>query len=82
MEIDLGRFGHALGFNLQRLGGESHPAQLLQYLNVNAGDGAVKTVGRELVEPGQPRLPGIAGLPAPVVHLWRVPQATNIRGLP
>jgi hypothetical protein len=48
MKLDLGRFGQALGFNLEQLaGGQSNPAQFLEYLK--ASGGAVATVGHEHV---------------------------------
>jgi hypothetical protein len=48
MKIDLGRFAQAIGFNPQQLaGGQSNPAQLLQYLRATSG--AVELVGGELV---------------------------------
>jgi hypothetical protein len=48
MKLDLARFGQVLGFNLQALtGGQSNPAQLLEYLK--ASGGTVTPVGHELV---------------------------------
>jgi len=48
MKLDLGRFGQALGFNLEQLaGGQSNPAQFLEYLK--ASGGAVAIVGHEQV---------------------------------
>jgi len=44
LKIDLGRFAQAVGFNLQQLaGGQSNPAQLLQYLKATSG--SVELVG-------------------------------------
>src|SRR6202035_1659761 len=48
MKIDLGRVGQAAGFNLEQLaGGQSNPAQLLEYLKGSGG--RVTTVGPELI---------------------------------
>ncbi|MFI4977594.1 MAG: hypothetical protein ACHP93_02410 [Solirubrobacterales bacterium] len=48
MKIDVSKFGQALGFNLQQLaGGQSNPAQFLEYLK--ASGGTVTPVGHELV---------------------------------
>ena len=48
MKLDLGRFGQALGFNLEQLaGGQSNPAQFLEYLK--ASGGTVAIVGHEHV---------------------------------
>jgi hypothetical protein len=48
IKLSLARVGQALGFNLQQLaGGQSNPAQFLEYLRASAG--AVTPVGRELV---------------------------------
>jgi hypothetical protein len=48
MKIDLGRVGQAAGLNLEQLaGGQSNPAQLLEYLKGSGG--SVTTVGHELV---------------------------------
>ena len=48
MKLDIARVGQALGLNLQSLtGGQSNPAQLLEYLK--ASGGTVTAVGRELV---------------------------------
>jgi hypothetical protein len=48
MKIDLARVGQAAGFNLEQLaGGQSNPAQLLEYLKGSGG--GVTTVGHELV---------------------------------
>jgi hypothetical protein len=47
MKLDLSRLGGGLGFNLQQLaGGQSNPAQLLDYLKAG---GSVTVVGHELV---------------------------------
>jgi hypothetical protein len=48
MKLDLSRFGQALGLNLEQLaGGQSNPAQFLEYLK--ASGGAVTVTGHELV---------------------------------
>jgi len=48
MKLDIARFGHALGLDLQSLtGGQSNPAQFLEYLK--ASGGTVTPVGHELV---------------------------------
>jgi hypothetical protein len=48
MKIDISKFGQALGLDLQQLaGGQSNPAQFLEYLK--ASGGTVTPVGRELV---------------------------------
>ncbi len=48
LKLDLGRFAQAIGFNLQQLaGGQSNPAQFLQYLKATSGKPA--RVGSELV---------------------------------
>jgi len=48
IKLSLARVGQSLGFNLQQLaGGQSNPAQFLEYLRASAG--AVTPVGRELV---------------------------------
>jgi hypothetical protein len=48
MKLDLSRFGQALGLNPEQLaGGQSNPAQFLEYLKASAG--AVTVVGHELV---------------------------------
>jgi hypothetical protein len=48
MKLDIARFGQALGIDLQSLtGGESNPAQFLEYLK--ASGGTVTPVGHELV---------------------------------
>jgi hypothetical protein len=48
MKLDIGRFAQALGFNLQQLsGGQTNPAQFLEYLRATSG--SVTTVGRERV---------------------------------
>ena len=48
LKLDLGRFAQAIGFNLQQLaGGQSNPAQLLQFLRATSG--APARVGSELV---------------------------------
>jgi len=48
MKIDLSKFGQALGLNLQQLaGGQSNPAQFLEYLK--ASGGTVTPVGHEFV---------------------------------
>jgi hypothetical protein len=48
MKLDIARFGQALGLDLQSLtGGQSNPAQFLEYLK--ASGGTVTPVGHELV---------------------------------
>ncbi|HEY4870179.1 MAG TPA: hypothetical protein VII79_09250 [Candidatus Dormibacteraeota bacterium] len=48
MKLDLSRFGQALGLDPQQLaGGQSNPAQFLEYLKASGGD--VTPVGHELV---------------------------------
>jgi hypothetical protein len=48
MKLDLSRFGQALGLNLEQLaGGQSNPAQFLEYLK--ASGGGVTVVGHEPV---------------------------------
>lgn len=48
IKLSLARVGQSLGFNLQQLaGGQSNPAQFLQYLRASAGK--VTQVGRETV---------------------------------
>jgi hypothetical protein len=48
MKLDIARFGQALGLDLQSLtGGQSNPAQFLEYLK--ASGGTVTSVGHELV---------------------------------
>jgi hypothetical protein len=48
MKLDIARFGQALGIDLQSLtGGQSNPAQFLEYLK--ASGGSVTAVGHELV---------------------------------
>jgi hypothetical protein len=48
IKVDLGRVGQSLGFNLEQLsGGESNPAQFLEYLK--ASGGTVTPVGHDLV---------------------------------
>jgi hypothetical protein len=48
IKLSLARVGQSLGFNLQQLaGGQSNPAQFLQYLK--ASEGGVQTLGHELV---------------------------------
>jgi hypothetical protein len=48
IKLSLARLGQSLGFNLQQLaGGQSNPAQFLQYLRASAGK--VTRVGRETV---------------------------------
>ena len=48
MKLDLSRFGQALGLNLEQLaGGQSNPAQFLEYLK--ASGGVVTVAGHELV---------------------------------
>ena len=48
MKLDLSRYGQALGLNLEQLaGGQSNPAQFLEYLK--AGGGVVTVAGHELV---------------------------------
>jgi hypothetical protein len=48
MKIDISKFGQALGLDLQQLaGGQSNPAQFLEYLK--ASGGTVTPVGHELV---------------------------------
>lgn len=47
MKLDLSRVGNGLGFNLQQLaGGQSNPAQLLDFLE---GHGSVTVVGHEAI---------------------------------
>jgi hypothetical protein len=48
LKLDLGRVGQSLGFNLEQLsGGQSNPAQFLEYLK--ASGGAVTPVGHDLI---------------------------------
>src|SRR6478672_3183784 len=48
IKLSLARVGQSLGFNLQQLaGGQSNPAQFLEYLKASAG--TVTTVGRDRV---------------------------------
>lgn len=48
MKIDIGKVGQAVGFDVQQLaGGQSNPAQFLEYLK--ASGGTVTPVGHELV---------------------------------
>ena len=48
MKIDIGKVGQAIGFDVQQLaGGQSNPAQFLEYLK--ASGGTVTPVGRERV---------------------------------
>jgi hypothetical protein len=48
MKLDLSRFGQSLGLNLEQLaGGQSNPAQFLEYLR--ASGGGVTVAGHELV---------------------------------
>lgn len=47
VKLDLGRVGQALGFDLQQLGGQSNPAQFLEFLK--ASGGSVSAVGHETV---------------------------------